>query len=55
MDNKQLAALCNGLIALCQRYDLLPTEGESLADEMQAIASDECYISKNELLEFLEG
>ena len=37
------------LIALCQRYDLLPTDGYELADELQSIAADECYISKNEI------
>lgn len=50
MSKTQLTALCNGLIALCQRYDLLPTNSDELADELQAIASGECYISKSELL-----
>lgn len=49
MSNNQLTAICNGLIALCQRYDLLPTDGYALADELQSIAADECYISKNEI------
>lgn len=49
MNAEQLTAICNGLIALCQRYDLLSTDGFELADELQAIAADECYISENEI------
>lgn len=49
MNVGQLTALINGLIALCQRHDILPTGSEELADELQSIASDEMYISKMEI------
>lgn len=49
MNKEQLNALVNGLIALCQRNDILPTESDELLDELQNIASGELYISKNEL------
>ena len=49
MSKEQLTALLNGLIALCQQYDILPTESNELLDELQSIASNEIYISKNEL------
>ena len=53
MDNKQLKALCNGLIALCQRNDLLPTSTDALVSELQDIASDEYFITEDDLLDFL--
>ena len=53
MNNNQLTALCNGLIAICQRNDLLPTDAEELADELQSIAADECYVSKCDLMDYL--
>ena len=53
MNNEQLEALVVELIALCQRNDLLPTESDELADELQALASNEVYISKSELDYFL--
>jgi hypothetical protein len=49
MSNNELTALVNELIALCQRNDLLPTNSEELADELQDLASNEIYISKSEL------
>lgn len=53
MNNEQLTALVTELIALCQRYDLLPTDSKELADELQDLASNEMYISKEELDYFL--
>lgn len=53
MSDKQLKALCNGLIALCQRYDLLPTNEDALVSELQIIASDECPIAEDDLLDFI--
>ena len=53
MNNDQLTALVNGLIALCQRNDLLSIDSSELADELQEITSDEMYISKMELDYFL--
>ena len=53
MNNAQLTALVTELIALCQRNDLLPTNSEELADELQDLASNEMYISKSELDYFI--
>lgn len=53
MSKEQLEALVISLIALCQRENILPTESDSLCDELQLIASDEVYISKSELDYFL--
>jgi len=49
MNREQMKALIVELIALCQRNDLLPTESDELADELQALISNEVYISKCEL------
>lgn len=46
MGNEELTALCNALIALAQREELLPNESGLLVDKLQEIASDEMYISK---------
>lgn len=53
MNKEELTALVNGLIALCQNYDLLPTDTDTLSDELQELAADEMYISKMELEDFL--
>lgn len=53
MNKGELTALVNGLIALCQNYDLLPTDTDALSDELQELAADEMYISKMELEYFL--
>lgn len=53
MSKKELEALVNGLIAMCQREDLLPTEINALCDELQSISS-EMYIPKSELVYFFE-
>lgn len=42
-------ALLNAVIALCQRNDLLPTDTDELADELQRLAADEMYISKMDI------
>lgn len=54
MGKRELVALVNELIALCQRHDLLPVSGSDLADELQDIVANEIYISKQELVYFLE-
>lgn len=54
MERCELAALTNALIALCQREGVLSTNSDELADELQSLAADEVYISKSELLDFLE-
>ena len=51
MSNEQLSALVNALIALCQREGILPTDQMELLGELQTLASDETYISFNELEE----
>ena len=51
MNNEQLTALVNELIAYCQRHDLLSTDSEMLADQLQELASNEMYISKSEIEE----
>ena len=55
MNNSELKALTTSLIALCQNYDLLPTESGPLADELQSIVANETYISKQELIYFIEN
>lgn len=54
MSNEELKALCNALIALAQREDFLPTDSNSLADILQEMVSDEMYVSKADLIDFLE-
>lgn len=54
MSNEELKALCNALIALAQREGLLPTDSGLLADKLQEMASDEMYVSKADLIDFLE-
>jgi len=51
MNKEQLSALVNALIALCQREGILPTDQTELLGELQTLASDETYISFNELEE----
>ena len=53
MGKNELNAVINGLIALCQANDLLPTTTDELADKLQSIASSEMYISKAELVYYL--
>lgn len=53
MSEQELQALCNGLIAYCQRNSLLSTNADMLADQLQALASDEMHIPKTELLDFI--
>lgn len=53
MNNEQLSAIVNALIALCQRHDILPTDQSELIEELQTMASDITYISFNELEELL--
>lgn len=55
MNADTLRTLCYELIAFCQRFDILSTTTDELADELQEIAACECYISKMEILEFLES
>lgn len=54
MSKEQLEVLANGLIAFCQRNEALPTNINELADWLQSIAGDEMYISKMELVNWLE-
>lgn len=49
MTKNEAEALARGLVAFCQRNELLSTESDKLADELQQIAGDEMYISKAEL------
>lgn len=53
MGKKELNALVIGLIATCQSNDILPTTTNELADELQSIASNEMYISKEALVDWL--
>ena len=53
MSENEYTAIINGLIALCQNYDILPTNGNELADELQSIAANQCYISKSTIADFL--
>ena len=53
MNEQELKAIINGLIALCQREDILPTDSDNLADEVQRLAEDEMYIPKTAILDYL--
>ena len=53
MNKYELKALVIELIALAQRNDILPTDTEDLADELQSLVANEMYIPKAELIDFM--
>ena len=54
MNEQELKALCNGLIAYCQRHSRLSTNSDMLAEQLQALASDELNIPISTIIDYLE-
>lgn len=55
MSKEEVVAILNGTIAFFQRIEILPVETERLADILQDFASNEMYVSKADIVAWLEG